>query len=674
MCGIAGFIDLHGRMDVDLDTLRRMAQAIVHRGPDEEGFFVEPGVGLASRRLSIVGLADGQQPIFNEDGSVVVVFNGELFDYPEMRDFLKSRGHLFRTSSDTELLVHLWEEYGEGMLEKLRGQFAFALYDRRQKTIILARDRVGICPLHYSRQGDVLYFGSEIKAILASNKVPKKPDLRGIDHIFTYFAMATRRTSFEGVSSLLAGTYLSIKLNKDGGRAGTVTEKTYWDLDFPNRGDEECPTQKQAIEGFSEVFHEAVNIRLRAEVPVVSYLSGGVDSTSVASTISRIRGESVPTFTIRIADPKLDETDRALMAAKTIGSTPTIVTLHGPDISAAYPELVRASDCPVVDTSSAAMLCLAKEVHRQGFRCAMTGEGADESLAGYPWFKINRLLRSFDVGSFRPSMAIRRTFLRLTAPNVSWTKARRAFDLVGGPYAYNDLYGIMTMSRHLFYKPETFERIGDRFAYDDFSLNLERMKHWHPMNQGLYFGFKTLLAGLLLNHKGDRPAMNSSVETRYPFLDDKVIAYCAKLNPTWKLHGFFRDKHLLRLYAGQMLPAAIANRPKAMFRAPFASTFFNDPANYVKDVLSRESLEKTGLFDPDQVLKYRAEYGNFSWARGRRLTIEMGLTAVMATQLWYHTYFGGGLCDLPTWTPQPYDNSKPAIIRRPPSARMTAAG
>jgi asparagine synthase (glutamine-hydrolysing) len=672
MCGIAGFIDLGQRSEPDLMMLRRMAAAIVHRGPDEEGFFIEPGVALASRRLSIVDLADGQQPMFNEDGSVVVVFNGELFDYPEVRDDLIRRGHTFRTSSDTEILVHLWEEYGTEMVGRLRGQFAFALFDRRDKTIILARDRVGICPLHYSRQGDRLYFGSEIKAILASGKVQPRMDPKGVDHVFTYFAMASRRTSFEGISAVMPGSFLRIRL-KDSGRVGSVEEIMYWDIDFPDQGDELRPTTEQAIEGFREVFEEAVRIRLRADVPVVSYLSGGVDSTTVAAQIKRIRGSSVPTFTIRIADPALDETDRALMAAKTIESQPTIITLDGPAISSAYPELVQAADCPVIDTSCAAMLCLAKEVHRQGYRVAMTGEGADEALAGYPWFKANRLLRSLDMGGFRPSMAIRRAFLRISSAGVPWESAKRTIELAGGPYAYNDVYGMMTMSRRMFYLPETFQAIDGHIAYQDLSLNYDRIKRWHPVNQGLYLGYKTMLPGLLMNHKGDRPAMNSSVETRYPFLDNKVMEYCRTLHPSFKLRGLRRDKHLLRLFASTMLPSAIADRPKAMFRAPFASTFFADPAAYVSQLLSRESLQATGIFDVNAVTRCRDEYSKLRWMGGRRLSMEMGLTAVMATQLWHHQFLGGGLCELPTWSPKGVDLGRPPVIRNSPVERAVAS-
>jgi asparagine synthase (glutamine-hydrolysing) len=648
-----------------------MAAAIEHRGPDEEGFFLETGVGLASRRLSIVGLADGQQPMFNEDGSVVVVFNGELFEYPELRAELQSRGHVFRTHADTEVLVHLWEEMGETFVDRLKGQFAFALYDRRKRVLILARDRVGICPLHWTRQGNTLYFGSEIKAILASGKVAPRMDVRGMDHLFTYMAMGSRRTMFEGISAVQAGSYLKVTF-KTGGRPADLAEHIYFDLDFPDWGDEYRPTENQARDEFRAIFERSVDLRLRADVSVVSYLSGGVDSTTVAATISRMRGQSLPTFTIQIDEPKLDETPRAFLAAQTINARPTVLTIGSAQLTEAYPELVRAADCPVVDTSCAAMLCLAREVHRHGYRVALTGEGADEALAGYPWFKATRLLRMFDVAGVPISAGIRRIFARLAAPEVPYTQVQRIWSLIGGRHAVNDLYGFMTLSRHLLYSRSTWDAVGDHLAYEDLHIRRDRVQRWHPLNRALYLGYKTMLTGLLMTHKGDRPAMNSSVETRYPFLDEQVIAYCARIHPRFKLRGIWRDKHLLRLIAAEVLPSTIANRPKAIFRAPFASTFFDNPPEYINQLLSSESMERTGLFDSQRVTRYREEFRTHFKGFGRRLSIEMGLTTAMATQLWHHLYLGGGLCDLPAWSAPRVDESKPALVREPPEPAFNA--
>jgi asparagine synthase (glutamine-hydrolysing) len=238
MCGIAGIMDLAGNRSIEDGIIRRMTQAIFHRGPDEEGYFRRPGLALGSRRLSIVGLADGQQPVANEDRSVSVVFNGEFFDFPEKRAELEARGHRLVTHCDTEIIPHLWEDDQEGMFERLRGQFALALYDERRHRLVLGRDRFGICPLYWTRQGEWLLFASEIKALLASGMVPARPDLRGIDHIFTFSALPGPITCFEGIQLLPAGRYLQVIPGSDHGAAPAISERAYWEMDFPDRGDE----------------------------------------------------------------------------------------------------------------------------------------------------------------------------------------------------------------------------------------------------------------------------------------------------------------------------------------------------------------------------------------------------------------------------------------------------
>jgi asparagine synthase (glutamine-hydrolysing) len=290
MCGIAGVLDLAGLRMVPEGIVQRMAQALVHRGPDEEGFLHRPGLALASRRLSIVGLADGQQPVANEDRSVFVVFNGELFDYVERRAELRGRGHRLVTHCDTEIIPHLWEENQEGMFERLRGQFAVALWDVRRHQLTLGRDRFGICPLYWTRQGDWLLFASEIKGLLASGMVPAKPDLRGIDHIFTFSAMPGPITCFEGVQLLPPGHYLQITPGNEGGAAPVINERTYWEMDFPDQGDEDPGADhRRLVHDFEQVLLKAVEKRLRADVPVGAYLSGGLDSSMIAAMACRLK-------------------------------------------------------------------------------------------------------------------------------------------------------------------------------------------------------------------------------------------------------------------------------------------------------------------------------------------------------------------------------------------------
>jgi len=652
MCGIAGIIDLTGRRQPDPAVLQSMARSLWHRGPDDDGFLIRPGFGFASRRLSIVGLGDGRQPIFNEEGSVAVVYNGELFDYPERKAELQAKGHVFRTHTDTELIVHLYEEYGEGVFTELKGQFALALIDFSKRTIFLARDRVGICPLHWSQQGDWLYFGSEIKALLASGGVPAVCDLRGLDHIFTFFAMGTRRTMFQGVQSVLPGHYLKIAFRRDGKRT-EVSEHRYWDFDFPDAGEEDDPSdESRLIDEFEAIFRRAVEIRLRADVPVVGYLSGGVDSAYVLATASRLRNRAIPSFTIQVPGKSFDETQQALATARHIGSRPTILTSDAKVISDTYAKLIASADCPVPDTSCAALWCLSQEVHHQGFKVALTGEGSDEAFGGYVWFKVRNLSYWMDRIVPGASDGFHRLIRRmLLSPHASLSELRRIDATVGGAHAQTALYHLVSHARDRYFSADLKSRIGDQAPYDDVPLDLERMRRWSRLNQSLYYGYKIHLAGLLLNHKGDRVAMANSVETRYPYLDEDVIAFLSRLAPRWKLRGL-RDKYLLRHAAARVLPREVALRRKTMFRAPLAETFLANAPPFVRQLMGPEALKKTGYFDPETVGR---DYALIAAGQASKVGVlkRLGLSGVVATQLWHHLYISGGLCELPNQSPRP---------------------
>ncbi len=400
MCGIAGILDLSGkRRPAPAGAIRAMADAIIHRGPDEDGYLERPGLAFASRRLSIVGLSDGRQPVFNEDRSVAVVYNGELFDYPEMKAELESRGHRFYTHCDTEIIPHRWEDHQEGMFEHLRGQFAVALWDEKRRRVVLGRDRIGICPLYWTRQagqdGEWLLFASEIKALLASGMVEARPDPLGINHLFTFLGLPGPVTCFQGVQALTPGHYLTIQLGD--GEPARVSDQTYWRLDFPDWGHEYAGSSLKALaDEFEALLLDAVKRRLRADVPVVSYISGGVDSSVVVAMSSRVRGSPIPSFTISIEDRKLNEVDQAQVTARHVGTQPIIVRVGPNEVVNTYPQLIRAAEGPVVDTSCTALLLLAQEVHAHSYKVALTGEGADEWLGGYSWHKVNRLLGFLD--------------------------------------------------------------------------------------------------------------------------------------------------------------------------------------------------------------------------------------------------------------------------------------
>ena len=658
MCGIAGLIDLAGRREPDRLTIRRMAAALVHRGPDDCGFLFAPGIGLAHRRLSIVGVDDGRQPIFNEDRSIAVICNGEFFDFPERRAELEAKGHVFRTHTDSELIVHLYEEHGEELFPYLKGQFAFALIDFAHGVAMLARDRVGICPLFWSRQGDVIYFGSEIKALIASGAVRPVADRQGLDHLFTFFALAGRRTAFEGVQAVAPGHYLKIALPSRGKSTAPV-ERKYWDLDFPDWGNEEDSADGVRLtDAFEAAFARAVEIRLRADVPVAGYLSGGVDSAYVLATASRIAGRPLPSFTLRVPGLDLDEVDNALEASRAIGDRRPTIVEAGPDrIMDAYAALTNAAECPVLDTSCAALLTLSGAVRSEGYKVVLTGEGADEAFAGYVWFKIRALASTFDAGdAFRPSTLMSRLARKWAAPHLSFAEIARIDAMIAGPHAQTLMYNLVATSRERYFSAGFKEDLGNRLAYQDLDLDLDRMARWHPLNRSLYVGYKIQLAGLLLGPKGDRVVMANAVEARYPFLDEDVIAFTSRLHPRWKLTRRLRDKYLLRQAAQRVLPESVAQRPKHMFRAPLAESFLARPPAFVRELISPESLARTGYFD---VARVRQDCELLLKAEGRGLGTfaSLGLSGVLATQLWHHLYLGGGLCSLPVRT----DPVEPAV-------------
>lgn len=642
MCGIAGALDLTGKREFPLRCLHAMTNAIAHRGPDDEHVHVEPGVALGARRLAILDIAHGRQPIANESKTIWAAFNGQLFNYPELRDTLLQHGHQLKTHCDTESWVHLYEDYKEKMFEQVKGQFALSLWDRTNQLLLLARDRLGICPLYYAERDGWLLWGSEIKALLASGLVLAKPDLKGIDHLFNFFCAGTSRTFFADVKLLPPGHFLRVKNNR-------VELHQYWDLDFPHAGDErQVNDPRLLVDELDALLNTAVKRRLRADVPVVSYLSGGVDSTLILDITRRQRGAAVPSFTIGLnRSAGSDERNRSAAAAKLLGSDMTTLALNSTDIAQAFPALITAAEGPVLDTSCAALMELAAEVNNQNYKVALTGEGADEALAGYFWFKTQKI--SEWMGPTLPQF-----MLRLLHRSISPLHNRKLIvptQAVGGVRpAQQYMYEMVGLARESLYSEAMWDGLAGHDPYADMGISHERMQHWHPLNQSLFVGYKMMLAGLLMMSKGDRIAMRSSVEMRYPYLDEDVVTFCASIHPSYKLHGM-RDKWLLREVASKTLPRNIAYRSKKMFRSNLSRIFLNAnrPA-WVDQLLSAESLNKAGYFDPKVIAHERWIQAHLPRITPRQFIVDAALTCAITTQLWHHIFCGGGLCDLPTWT------------------------
>jgi asparagine synthase (glutamine-hydrolysing) len=346
-----------------------------------------------------------------------------------------------------------------------------------------------------------------------------------------------------------------------------------------------------------------------------------------------------------------------------------VVDFGRQEMLSTYPELIRAAEGPVIDTSCAALLMLARAVHRDGYKVALTGEGADEWLAGYSWYKIHRLLNCLDViPGLQLSQYARRAYLRLTgAPKFPWDMVRKVEASIGGPNAWLNLYGLFGSQKLRFFSQAMWEQVGDHVPYADLELNLDRARKWHPFNRSLYLGARVMLPGLLLAAKGDRVAMNSSVETRYPFLDEEVFAFLAPLHPVWKMRDL-RDKLIQRYLAARWLPHSVAWRRKGMFRAPLDG-FHMDVPTFADQLLSPDSLRKTGYFDAAAVAQWRSAFRKMPAGSNQRTMVEMGLAGVVATQLWHHTYIDGSLADLPAWKP-PGDGERRSLVSAAPTAGL----
>jgi asparagine synthase (glutamine-hydrolysing) len=428
---------------------------------------------------------------------------------------------------------------------------------------------------------------------------------------------------------------------------GRIEHRTYWDLDFPDKGQEKrFADDEVAARELEAILRQAIRRRFVSERPVCCYISGGLDSTTLLGLASQERGEPVASFTISLnkAGP-YDEKSQSAQAAGMLNSPLTLVSMTSRDIADTYPELVRAAEAPVLDTSAACMIRLAQTVKKTGYVVSLSGEGADESLAGYIWFKLDRLAR---LGG-RPIYDTARRFL-LGGLAGGGSAHRPAWAASGGVRTGQQFpYEMMAQSREHLFSQDMWGMVGSRSAYDDIDIP-ERFNRWHSLNQSLYLANKVMLPGMLLAAKGDRTMHNASTEGRFPFLDEDMVAFCASIDPRLKLRGI-TDKYLLRKVAKNVLPPAIANRPKTMFRAYMATTFVGDNRpHWVDQLLSPVSLKATGYFDPKGVEFARNVLTRKPKLSFQKFVLDMGMAGVISTQLWHHMYCGGGLADLPTWS------------------------
>lgn len=632
MCGIAGYF---GQIPEGASVLLGMAAALTHRGPDGSGLRTFQSAGLAHCRLAIVDLENGSQPMASSDGRLVISFNGEIFNHVELRKDLEARGHVFRTTSDTEVILHLYAEFREDCLSLLNGDFAFAIWDDERQRMFLARDRMGVRPLFHAWHRGKFYFASEVKALLTVPGFSSRLDITALDQIFTLWAPLAPRTAFENVSELEPGSFAVVDRN------GMRTAK-YWQLTFPDATDQ--PHRRSADE-LEELLTDAVRLRMRADVPVGSYLSGGLDSSTVSAIASRMSSETLRTYAIAFESAEHDETAYQSIVAKHLDTRHLRKLVTGHDIAQDFPQVVRHAERPIIRSAPSPLYTLARTVCADGVKAVLTGEGADEILAGYDIFKESKVRRfcARQPSSRSRPLLFRRLYPYL--PNLARQTPEYLSAYFGaGPQEFDDPVFShrprfrSTAAAKIVFSADLKSALGNYDAAAEMaSLLPEDFRRWHPLNQSQYLETRFLLPGYILSSQGDRMAMAHGIEGRFPFLDHRLVEFAASLPVEQKLKGL-EEKHLLRSVARDLLPREIVDRPKQPYRAPENEAFVGASSpEYVEAALRPESINDSGLFDPSTIdrLHRKCQSGRAAGFRDN-----VAFVGVLSTELWQQA-FGG---------------------------------
>lgn len=635
MCGIAGICNISSSEAITEQKIAAMVEMLYHRGPDGKGFYISQGVGLGHARLSIIDLETGEQPIHNEDKTVWVTFNGEIFNYIELREELRKKGHKFYTTTDTEVLVHLYEEYGESFVSHLNGQFAIGLWDTKRKKLVLVRDRVGIVPLFYKLEAGSLFFASEIKAIIAVSNERPRMDLSALDQLMTFWSPVSPNTMFQDVYELSPGQMLVLE-------NGKINKTRYWDWEFPESDYEyNSATVDDLAENLHELLVDATKIRLRSDVPVGAYLSGGLDSSVLTSLIHHYGNVPLRTFSIGFEDENLDESSYQKEMIGYLDADHSSIKCRNSDIADNFEKTIWHTESPVLRTAPVPMSMLSGLVRKQNYKVVLTGEGADEVLGGYDLFKEAKIRQFW---SRNPQSKFRSLLLKRLYPYLDLSKGQAYLqNFFGTAIETPDLLWFSHLPRW-----ETTAKCKDFFSEDmKAQLNndaIDRlsetfpssMQNWHSFNRSQYIEAKSLMGGYLLCSQGDRALMSNSVEGRFPFLDHRLIEFANRVHPKYKMK-VLNEKYLLKKSESSYVPKNIINRYKQPYRAPDIAAFFSGERSpeYVNELLSKEKIMDYGYFDPNRVERLIKKI-NRGMAIGYK--DNMSLVGMLSTQIWHHIF------------------------------------
>lgn len=633
MCGVAGIVDFNGRAN-SIPAVTSMLRSISYRGPDESGIYHSHCATMGNVRLSIIDLSTGQQPLSDSSGRYWIVFNGEIFNYKELREELANKNIRFKTTSDTEVLVQLFSIYGKKCLSKLNGQFAVAIWDSKEQELFLARDRVGIRPLVYNITDGIFSFASEIKALFQNDNISSELSPENLSQVYTFWTTLTPNTVFKNILELQPGHFLIYN------RKGLKVEK-FWELDLS--GKYTSLSLENALGQFNELLTSAVRLRLRADVEVAAYLSGGIDSTTTVSYIKKIEPGILNTFSIGFTEKDFDESQYQEEAVKYLDTNHKSVSCTPEEIAEYFPKVVWHSEIPMLRTAPTPMMILSRLVRDNNIKVVITGEGSDEILAGYDIFREARIRRFW---ASQPDSKLRPLLLKTIYPDI--------------PHLRNSNPGMLKMffgyrlneTENPFYShllrwnnsnhirknlsPEYKEMLAAYTPVDDLTKKLPAgFDKWDDLAKAQWLETTIFMSGYLLSSQGDRMAMANSVEGRYPFLDYRVIEFCSKLPADFKLKGL-NEKYLLKKLMAGKIPESIIKRPKQPYRAPIKSVFLGQKQpDYVKYMLSENYFRQAGIFDFGSVSSMisRIEKNGISSE-----VDNMVLTAVISTHLLHYQY------------------------------------
>jgi asparagine synthase (glutamine-hydrolysing) len=625
MCGITGILHFSGNARLEPGIVRRMCDVMAHRGPDDDGVYTSGPAGLGMRRLSIVDLATGHQPLSNEDGSLWIVFNGEIYNHAELRPKLEARGHIYRTHSDTETIVHLYEEYGHDCVEQLRGMFAFAIWDTRQQRLFIARDRLGIKPLYYHLTKEHLVFGSEIKVLLAHPDLAPEFDRAALPEYLAFGYLSGEDTFYAGIRKLMPGHWMEVD------SSGRIKIQRYWDL--PITAADSSRSESDYVHAYRDLLEQAVSSHLMSDVPLGVFLSGGVDSSAVAALMTKIRGTPVETFSVGYTEDAYSELPYARTVAQHLNSIHHEVLLSQQDFFDTLPHLIWHEDEPIVWPSSVALYSVAR-LARERVKVVLTGEGSDETLAGYTryaftlknaaWDRLYRgitpgAIRDWIRGSIADSTWISATLRRklshtfLARNGNSW--ASFYFDNFFS--AFSESEQSQLLSRDLaneFAAGAPYQHVLDYWGHSSGDM-LQRL---------LYTDIKTYLVELLM--KQDNMSMAASIESRVPFLDHVLVEFATNIPENLQLGGF-AGKRILKKAIEDLLPHSILYRPKLGFPTPWSRWLAGPQLEVIRDLLLEPRSIERGLFQRSAIERlfqeHRAGYRDHYDRIWRLLNLEL---------------------------------------------------